>query len=98
MAYVQALKSFTYDEKQGKVQRGQVFKSGGHVNDNSLLEHRFIIPFTGKVSDLPVDSRGRRFVDAGAKERAGDVEQVPAREALEDRRAAIAGRVSRVGA
>ncbi len=95
--YVQALKAFDYDRKVGRVERGQVFKMGGHVNDAGLLRHRLVVPFTGAVGKLPTDSRGRRFVDDGSRQRAGDTEQTPA-ESLSDRRAKIAERVVKVGA
>ena len=94
---VQALRDFTYDEKVGNVKTGQVFKLGNHINDKSLQKHGFFIPYTGKLSDLHQDDKGRRFAEEWQRTRAGDQDAVPAAEVLADRRARVAQRVVNVG-
>jgi hypothetical protein len=96
--YVQALRAFDYDSKIGRVLRGQVFPLGGHVNDASLLEHRFIVPHAGKFAGLPADSSGRRFVNEAARNRAGQENEVPQADVVAARRESVARRVVRVGA
>lgn len=95
--YVQALRDFRYDDQVGQVRQGQVFRVGGHRNDQSLLRHRFMIVFDDNVGDLFEDNKGRKFATEWQKERAGREDERPAVEVIADRRAAVSDRVQLVG-
>jgi hypothetical protein len=47
--WVFALRDFGYDADLGRVHTGQVFQLRGHINDGSLLRHRFV----GLLADIP---------------------------------------------
>ena len=90
--WVQALRDFGYESAViGHVREGQVFKIGGHRNDNLLLKHRFFIlldpqpkseagAYKGKAH---CGTCGRYFVEDWQRDRCGRMHELTEEERLE---------------
>jgi hypothetical protein len=70
---VQALFEFGYDEKLGSVDRGQVFKLAGHINDGKLVELRYVAPVKTGTELSECGECGRLFIDEGTRAAHGDL-------------------------
>ena len=93
--WVQALRDFGYESDViGHVREGQVFKIGGHRNDNLLLKHRFFIlldpqpkseagAYKGKAH---CGTCGRYFVEDWQRDRCGRMHELTEEERLETAR------------
>lgn len=90
--WVQALRDFGYEsDVVGHVREGQVFRLGGHRNDNLLLKHRFFIlldpqpkseagAYKGKAH---CGTCGRYFVEDWQRDRCGRMHELTEEERLE---------------
>ena len=70
--HVQALYEFGYDAKLPRVERGQVFKLGGHENDPRLLTLRYVVAVKPGTPVKQCGSCGKLFIDDETRTVHGD--------------------------
>lgn len=70
--YYQALYEFGYDEETPNLDRGQVFRMHGHVNDQKLIDLRYVVPVKPKTEVVECGECGALFLDDHARTVHGD--------------------------
>lgn len=70
--HVQALFEFGYDARHPRVERGEVFKLGGHANDGTLLTLRYISPMAPGTQIKQCGACGKLFATDEARTAHGD--------------------------
>lgn len=70
---IRALWEFGYDARLGKVSRGQVFESGGHIHDERLLTLRYVTPVPKGTPLSECGECGRLFISDATRTAHGDL-------------------------
>lgn len=70
---VQALFEFGYDERLGKLSRGQVIELGGHTNDEQLLTLRYVAPVPKGTALEECGECGRLFINDACRTAHGNL-------------------------
>lgn len=71
--HVQALYQFGYDKQHPLLDRGEVIRLGGHVNDQKMVELRFFAPVKPGTVLAECGHCPRVFIDENARARHGEV-------------------------
>ena len=71
--HYQALYAFGYDEQHPALDRGEVIRLGGHVNDQKMIGLRYLAPVEPGTTLAACGHCDRLFIDEYARARHGEV-------------------------
>lgn len=71
--YYQALHEFGYDEEHPLLDRGEVIELGGHINDQRLVDMRYLAPVKPGTVLAECGHCGRLFISQHHRELHGDI-------------------------